>query len=52
MKTMSKITIGLVAAALLIVGCGEGGKATPSANAKVAPTITEESLGLRKNRPL
>jgi cytochrome c-type protein NapB len=48
MKTMSKITIGLVAAALLIVGCGEGGKATPSANAKVAPTITEESLGLRK----
>ncbi|WP_373034745.1 nitrate reductase cytochrome c-type subunit [Sulfurimonas sp.] len=48
MKTMSKITIGLVAAALLIVGCGEGGKAAPSANAKVAPTITEESLGLRK----
>lgn len=48
MKTISKITIGLVAAALLIVGCGEGGKASPSANAKVAPTITEASLGLRK----
>jgi len=48
MKTMSKMTIGLVAAALLIVGCGESGKAAPSANAKVAPTITEESLGLRK----
>jgi cytochrome c-type protein NapB len=48
MKTMSKITIGLVAAALLIVGCGEGSKAAPSTNAKVAPTITEASLGLRK----
>ncbi|EDZ62456.1 periplasmic nitrate reductase, small subunit, cytochrome c-type protein [Sulfurimonas gotlandica GD1] len=48
MKTMSKITIGLVAAALLIVGCGDSGKAAPSANAKVAPTITEASLGLRK----
>ena len=48
MKTMSKITFSLVAAALLIVGCGDSGKAAPSANAKVAPTITEASLGLRK----
>ncbi|WP_294961969.1 nitrate reductase cytochrome c-type subunit [Sulfurimonas sp.] len=48
MKTMSKITIGLVAATLLIVGCGDSGKAAPTANAKVAPTITEASLGLRK----
>ncbi len=48
MKTMSKITIGLVAAALLFVGCGDSGKAAPSADAKVAPTITEASLGLRK----
>ena len=46
MKTMSKMTIGLVAAALLIVGCG--GETATSANNKVAPTITEESLGLRK----
>ena len=46
MKTMSKMTIGLVAAALLIVGCG--GNTATSANNKVAPTITEESLGLRK----
>ena len=48
MKTMSKITFGLVAAALLIVGCGDSGKASPSASATVAPTITEASLGLRK----
>jgi cytochrome c-type protein NapB len=48
MKTISKITIGLVAASLLIVGCGDSYKATPSTNAKVAPTITEASLGLRK----
>ena len=47
MKTISMITIGLAAAALLIVGCGDAG-ATPSNNAKVKPTISEESLGLRK----
>lgn len=45
MKTISKITIGLTAALLLFSGCDS---ASPSASAKVAPTITEESLGLRK----
>ncbi len=48
MKTISKITIGLAAAALLIVGCGEATSATPAKEAKIAPTISEESLGLRK----
>jgi len=47
MKTISKITIGLTAALLLFSGCGSD-NAAPSANAKVAPTITEASLGLRK----
>ncbi|OHE07473.1 MAG: nitrate reductase [Sulfurimonas sp. RIFOXYD12_FULL_33_39] len=47
MKAMSKITIGLVAAALLMVGCGgEGAKSSPKK--VVSTTITEESLGLRK----
>jgi cytochrome c-type protein NapB len=46
MKTISKITIGLATAALLFVGCGEN--ATPSAGETVKPTISEESLGLRK----
>ena len=47
MKTMSKITIGLVAAALLMVGCtGESVKTTPKT--EVATVITEASLGLRK----
>ncbi len=46
MKTMSKITIGLVAATLLFVGCNES--ATPTTSDTVKPTISEESLGLRK----
>lgn len=47
MKAINNMTIGLVAAALLIVGCGD--RATPSTTStKVAPIITEESLGLRK----
>jgi cytochrome c-type protein NapB len=47
MKAMSKITIGLVAAALLMVGCvGESAKI--SSKAKVATVVTEASLGLRK----
>lgn len=45
MKTIGKITIGLTAALLLFSGCDS---ATPSGSEKVAPTITEESLGLRK----
>jgi nitrate reductase (cytochrome), electron transfer subunit len=57
MKAMGKLTITLAAAALLIVGCSSGtetAKATPVKEAapvkvaKVAPTVTEESLGLRK----
>ena len=47
MKTISKITIGLFTATLLFVGCNDTA-ATPAAEAKVKPTITEESLGLRK----
>jgi len=46
MKTMSKITIGLVAATLLFVGCNES--ATPAGSNGVGKTVTEESLGLRK----
>ena len=46
MKTISKITIGLATAALLFVGCGD--TAAPTANETVKPTISEESLGLRK----
>ncbi len=45
MKLMSKLTIGLATAAILFVGCGE---ATPSKENVVKPTISEESLGLRK----
>lgn len=48
MKTISKITIGLATAALLIVGCGEATNATPASTKKVKPVINEESLGLRK----
>ena len=45
---MSKITIGLVAAALLMVGCvGEAAKA-PSNKVVCDTSISEESLGLRK----
>ena len=47
MKAISKITIGLVAAALLVVGCGGDG-AKSSSTAKVTKVIAEESLGLRK----
>jgi len=51
MKAMGKLTIALAAAAVLFVGCGgttETAKAQPVAEAKPAPTVTEESLGLRK----
>ena len=46
MKTMSKITIGLVTATLLFVGCTDS--ATPAGSDGVGKTVTEESLGLRK----
>ncbi len=50
MKAMGKLTIALAAAGMLFVGCGtsETAKAEPVAEAKPAPTVTEESLGLRK----
>ncbi len=50
MKTISKITIALAAAALLIVGCSgsDTAKAAPVKEVKVAPIVSEESLGLRK----
>jgi len=49
MKAMSKITIGLVAAAVLMVGCGENKSSTtaPAKKVTVAPVVTEASLGLR-----
>jgi len=46
MKTINKITIGLAAAALLFVGCGNN--ATPNSSSETVKTISEESLGLRK----
>jgi len=46
MKVINKITLGLVAATLLFVGCNEN--AAPAKAEVVKPTISEESLGLRK----
>jgi len=46
MKVINKITLGLVAATLLFVGCNDS--ATPAKNEVVKPTISEDSLGLRK----
>jgi len=46
MKIISKLTIGLATAAVLFVGCGND--ATPAKSEVVKPTISEESLGLRK----
>jgi len=46
MKIISKITLGLVTATLLFVGCNES--AAPAKAPVVKPTITEESLSLRK----
>ena len=46
MKIISKITIGLATATLLLVGCGSN-SATPASEAKVAPTVTEEALSYR-----
>ncbi len=45
MKAISKITIGLVAAAVLMVGCNE---TTAKKPAEVDAPVTEASLGLRK----
>jgi cytochrome c-type protein NapB len=46
MRLLSKVTVGLFTAALLFVGCGND--AAPSAQKSIKPTISEESLGLRK----
>jgi cytochrome c-type protein NapB len=46
MKVINKITLGLVAATLLFVGCNDS--ATPAKSEVVKPTISEDSLGLRK----
>jgi len=46
MKVISKITLGLITATLLFVGCNES--AAPTKAPVVKPTITEESLSLRK----
>jgi len=46
MKVINKITLGLVAATLLLVGCNDN--ATPAKSEVVKPTISEDSLGLRK----
>ncbi|MFT7004798.1 MAG: cytochrome c-type protein NapB [Sulfurimonas sp.] len=48
MKTISKITIGLAAAALLVVGCGESTKVAPTKKSEMLKTVSEKSLGLRK----
>jgi cytochrome c-type protein NapB len=48
MKAMSMLTLGLATAALLFVGCSD--KAAPAASgmSQAKPTISEDSLGLRK----
>ena len=46
MKVINKITLGLVAATLLLVGCSTD--AAPAKAEVVKPTISEDSLGLRK----
>lgn len=46
MKTISKIALGLVTASILFVGCGND--ATPAKQEVIKPTISEESLSLRK----
>jgi len=47
MKIISKLTIGLATATLLFAGCNDN-NATPSKKVTAKPTISEESLGLRK----
>ena len=46
MKIISKLTLGLVTATLLFVGCNDS--ATPKANGDLVANVTEASLGLRK----
>ena len=46
MKLLSTLTIGLFTATLLFTGCSDS--TTPAKSETVKPTISEESLGLRK----
>lgn len=46
MKIINKVTLGLVAATLLLVGCNEN--VTPTESKVVEPTVSENTLGLRK----
>lgn len=48
MKTMIKISVGLVTATLLMTGCVGDTNAKSSSKTEVVKTISEESLGLRK----
>jgi len=49
MKIINKLTIGLIAAAILFAGCGEmASPAEEVTEAKAVASISEESLGLRK----
>ena len=48
MKVINKIAIGLATAVLMFVGCSDTTNAAPTNKEKVTPTISEESLGLRK----
>jgi len=49
MKILTKLTIGLAASALLLVGCNSAntGTSAEAENAVVKPTITEANLGYR-----
>ncbi len=43
-----KLILGGLTAALLMVGCSSTSEAAPTKKAEVKPTVSEESLGLRK----
>lgn len=47
MKILTKITIGLATATLLLVGCNESAKVKPQAKAQVKPILDESHLGYR-----
>ena len=46
MKVINKITLGLIAATLLLIGCSDS--TSPAKNEVIQPIISEDSLGLRK----
>ncbi len=49
MKTMGKLILGLVTLGLVFTGCNEASKAPEAKQVQTAkPSVTEESLGLRK----